>query len=145
MTWPTLVLDAGGGPARRTASLTTIGCGIWRESGGSGSGVNNMADYISREAALTEFQKVCDVCMALTCEPVCGECSIADTVRKVKRIPAADVAEVRHGEWVHHNMGGWKCSECNNQAPFYCMASTQNLSDYCYNCGARMKEGADNA
>ena len=59
----------------------------------------------------------------------------------IEDIPAADVAEVKHGRWVHHNMGGWKCSECNNQAPFWCMASTQNLSDYCPNCGAKMDEG----
>ena len=54
-----------------------------------------MTEYIPREAALTEFQKVCDVCMTLTKRPMCGDCSVADTVREIKRIPAADVREVR--------------------------------------------------
>ncbi len=53
-----------------------------------------MKEHIEREAALTEFQKVCDICMALVKIPMCGECSVADTVRKVKRIPAADVQPV---------------------------------------------------
>lgn len=59
-----------------------------------------MKECIEREEALTEFEKVCDVCMALVARPHCGECSIADTVRKVKRIPAADVVAVV------------RCSEC---------------------------------
>ena len=53
-----------------------------------------MADYIEREAALKEFEKVCNVCMALVNKPMCGDCSVADTVRKVKSIPAADVRPV---------------------------------------------------
>ena len=61
----------------------------------------------------------------------------------INAIPAADVVEVKHGRWIYNNMGGWKCSECNNQAPFWCMASTQNLSDYCPNCGAKMDGGED--
>lgn len=58
----------------------------------------------------------------------------------VSNIPAADVVEVRHGRWIYFKLGGWKCSECNNQASFWCMASTQNLSDYCPHCGAKMTE-----
>ena len=54
-----------------------------------------MAEYIEREAALKEFEKVCNVCMALVNKPMCGDCSVADTVRKVKSIPAADVREVK--------------------------------------------------
>lgn len=53
-----------------------------------------MAEYIEREAALKEFEKVCNVCMALVNKPMCGDCSVADTVRKVKSIPAADVRPV---------------------------------------------------
>ena len=56
-----------------------------------------MAEYIEREAALTVFQNVCAVCMALVDKPMCGECSVADTVRKVKSIPPADVQPVPDG------------------------------------------------
>lgn len=59
--------------------------------------------YIEREAALTEFAKICDICMALMARPTCGECSVADTVRKIKRIPAADVVPVV------------RCGECANK------------------------------
>jgi len=57
-----------------------------------------MAEYIEREAALAVFQNVCAVCMALVDKPMCGECSVADTVRKVKSIPSADVQPVVHGK-----------------------------------------------
>lgn len=57
--------------------------------------------------------------------------------------PAADVVEVKHRQWIYSKVGGWKCSECNNQAPFWWMASTQNLSDYCPNCGAKMDGGVN--
>ena len=66
-------------------------------------------------------------------------------IDRIRCAPAADVAEARHGRWIYNNMGGWHCSECNNQAPFWCMASTQNLSDYCPNCGARMDGGVNDA
>lgn len=62
-------------------------------------------------------------------------------VTRLLSLPAADAVEVKHGRWIYNNMGGWKCSECNNQAPFWCMASTQNLSDYCPTCGAKMDGG----
>ena len=53
-----------------------------------------MKEYIERESTLGEFDKVCNLCKSLVERPMCGECSIADTVRKVKNIPAADVVEV---------------------------------------------------
>lgn len=53
-----------------------------------------MKEYIELEAALKEFEKVCNVCMALVNKPMCGDCSVADTVRKVKSIPAADARPV---------------------------------------------------
>ena len=51
-----------------------------------------------------------------------------------------EVAPVKHGRWVYKKVGGWKCSECGVQAPFWCFATTQNLSNYCHNCGAKMDE-----
>lgn len=80
-----------------------------------------MADYIKRDKSLLIWLS-------------------NSAYEQVQKVPAADVVEVRHGRWIYNNMGGWKCSECNNQAPFWCMASTQNLSDYCPNCGAKMME-----
>ena len=53
----------------------------------------------------------------------------------VKRLPTI---EPKPGKWERRGIGGWRCSVCNEQAPFWCMASTQNLSNYCPNCGAKM-------
>ena len=52
--------------------------------------------------------------------------------------PAVEAEPVRRGEWIRRDLGGWHCSLCDEQAPFWCMASTQELSNYCPNCGALM-------
>ena len=79
-----------------------------------------MAEYIEREAALTEFQKVCDVCMALTARPMCGDCSVADTVKKVKKIHAADVRPVVRGKWILNDTSVFAtCENCKCDV-FFC-------------------------
>lgn len=58
-------------------------------------------------------------------------------------IPAADVQEVRHGEWVFKfycgNMSGYdygmRCSVCGK--PMY-RQFAEKMPPYCPNCGARM-------
>ena len=95
-----------------------------------------MKEYIEREEAIFEFE-------TNGSNFVYGKKACNAIISRLKAIPAADVVEVKHGRWIYNNMGGWKCSECNNQAPFWCMASTQNLSDYCPNCGAKMDGGED--
>ena len=57
--------------------------------------------------------------------------------------PTVDAVERKRGRWVHKNLGGWHCSECDNQAPFPCMASCQYLTDFCPNCGAEMRGEAN--
>ena len=48
------------------------------------------------------------------------------------RLPAADVAPVRHGHWIECNYGlTFECSECKYPTEY-------NLTDYCPNCGAKM-------
>ena len=67
-------------------------------------------------------------------------------VDKIKSIPAADVAEVRHGRWDGEGDGYadgeividvWYCSECG-----YCIDDGTDdpniLPNYCPNCGAYM-------
>ena len=65
----------------------------------------------------------------------------------VDKIPAADVAEVRHGRWVFDHMTGeWSyyshCSECNHQE-FFANESVEKRHKYCLNCGARMDKEAE--
>lgn len=53
-------------------------------------------------------------------------------------LPAADVATVRHGEWLGER-GEYECSVCGNEAP----DDNYWPSPYCPCCGAKMdmKEG----
>lgn len=48
--------------------------------------------------------------------------------------PTADVAEVKHGEWVHGECVS-HCSECGVET------YPENITPYCSNCGARMDGG----
>lgn len=90
-------------------------------------------EYIEREAALKEFEKVCNVCMALVNKPMCGDCSVADTVRKVKSIPAIDLRPVVRGKWLESDCGPLqKCSICK--------ATGWDGFYFCPNCGAWMEE-----
>ena len=57
--------------------------------------------------------------------------------------PAADVAPVRHGRWVHDRYENCaeefeivKCSNCSTTA--YAMAFYVKTGNYCPNCGAKM-------
>lgn len=104
-----------------------------------------MTEYIEREAALTEFGKVCNICMALVARPTCGECSVADTVRKVKRIPAADVRPVVRGKWEEKSMW-YVCSACGEHVEdeIYHMLDPNMLPNFCPYCGADMRKEADN-
>ena len=51
----------------------------------------------------------------------------------IQRIPAADVAEVRHGKWVclEAEIGFFACSECDHTI-------LRAKCNYCPNCGAKM-------
>lgn len=61
----------------------------------------------------------------------------------VKAQPAADVVEVRHGEWISHIIGeagsfdiyAHYCNECD----FFYESGSEYGYKYCPNCGARME------
>lgn len=97
-------------------------------------------EYISREAALIKLMQ--DGCSA-------------KSLQSISEMPAADVAEVVHGQWEGEGDGYadgeivldvWYCSQCG----YYIDDGTDNpdcLPKYCPNCGARMDgwmEDADN-
>lgn len=101
-------------------------------------------DYIRRGDVVRDIEELSftmSMCVSV------DECKGMKSAQKIiasivaETIPAADVVERKVGRWVYSSNGtGWRCSECNAQAPFWCMASTQNLSNYCPNCGADMRE-----
>lgn len=92
-----------------------------------------MDDLISRQAAIDALIEW------YGCEPS----DIGAFENIVKQLPSADAVERKRGRWVRKNIGGWHCSECDNQAPFPCMASCQYLTDFCPNCGADMRGEAN--
>lgn len=87
-----------------------------------------MAEYIDREAVLQHKRKMSGTDWggefwdeAVLCEDIC-------------KIPAADVAEVRHGKWIEYkipNIIG--CSECD-----WGTGVDEKSFKYCPNCGAKM-------
>lgn len=90
-----------------------------------------MSDYISREAAIEDFEQ-------------CNRENPVWTPQRVKtllmRIPAADVEPVRRGEWrLVRRMaafGEYKCSVCGRIETFGYFNKQEN-NPYCH-CGAKM-------
>lgn len=71
------------------------------------------------------------------------EFSLIDALDMIDKIPAADVAQVRHGRWDDKYNGFlFECSNCHAQANSRMFKS--NLS-HCPNCGAKMDGGDDHA
>ena len=54
----------------------------------------------------------------------------------ILNIPAADVAEVRHGRWEKHG-SKWQCTGCKVLMSID-GTPQENLLYYCPNCGAKM-------
>ena len=95
-----------------------------------------MDDYISREAALTALQ---DSDLFNTTER---------QLRAIRELPAADVAEVVHGQWYMLDdcaNAGLYCSACGRRVHREEFAYKKLRSKYCPHCGARMDGGADHA
>ena len=61
--------------------------------------------------------------------------------KEIESIPAADVAPVRHGQWVKEKKDvliHWHCSACRE-----CYFLEEPNAKYCPHCGARMDGDAD--
>lgn len=102
-----------------------------------------MADYIEREDAIKLIFEQFHMYFEVPCLPRDEAiqrqvCAVRD---KINKIPAADVAPVRHGHWNAINQIAtglsWKY-RCND-----CGCPQKYTHNYCPNCGARMDEGAD--
>lgn len=104
-----------------------------------------MAEYIGREAAIAYIREQSEECQKAF-EELGGESGIYadaynDLAEDFYSIPAADVAPVVHGRWMHEETEGgfhiWRCSRCGrgmNDNP-------EGIDLYCYHCGAKMDGG----
>ena len=98
-------------------------------------------EYISREAMLEHL----DRCKQSEDATTLTAAVITALQCFVQSQPTADVAEVRHGRWIHtdlaaHWLGKDECSECT-----YHEKDRSDLShnNYCPNCGAKMDGAAE--
>ena len=92
-----------------------------------------MAEYIEREAAVKVAEKY-----GLANGSALGRhTGLADCIAsEIADIPAADVAPVVHGRWIHYpDCGVTRCSHCGWSIE-ECWESKR-----CHECGARMKNG----
>lgn len=91
-----------------------------------------MTEYIERENALK----------VLAAGRGCGNIFS----RAIRNIPAADVAPVRHGQWIdcEDDYSSYvRCSVCEDE--FTSWEADCAITNFCPNCGARMDGGVDNA
>ena len=97
-----------------------------------------MAEYIERESLLREIERR----KAL----MVGDKLVSVDAMKsfIKNRPAADVSQVRHGEWLRadddwNSLTTIQCSLCNEE---WCFETDDDVSllnyKYCPNCGAKM-------
>ena len=90
-----------------------------------------MAEYIEREVALDVVKRTS------------GDYAAAWS--EIAHMPAADVAEVRHGRWIGIEYDGyadgcpvydlWECSECGEEVRGEDVPDTH---PWCHACGTRM-------
>lgn len=89
-------------------------------------------EYIEREELIAEFKRL-----------ELGENSFIERVfadgvyAVIEQFPAADVVEVRHGDWILRHVGAghyWECSVCHENPCIYVTKNTK----FCPNCGAYM-------
>ena len=104
-----------------------------------------MAEYISRKAAIAYIREQSEECQKAF-EELGGESGIYadaynDLAEDFYSIPAADVAPVVHGRWLHEKTKGgfhsWRCSRCGRGL----YVNPEGIDLYCYHCGAKMDGG----
>ena len=87
-----------------------------------------MAKYIDADKAISAICEECNGGASLECYP-CTE------VRRIEKIPAADVQEIRHGRWTKQNplVDTEECSLCG-----YNIIDEEFETPFCPWCGAQM-------
>lgn len=90
-----------------------------------------MTDYIRRNDALEITTRTCG--------------DYATAFSEIRKLPAADVAEVVHEKWLLDRWPSWphrECSRCKIMFPRTTEVADQYWQ-YCPNCGARMDGAAE--
>ena len=85
-----------------------------------------MSEYINKDITLDNVDSI-DVSNCTDIEDIFTEFEMM-----IRELPTADVAEVKHGEWIK-DKNCYTCSECG----FYYFANNSKVN-YCPKCGAKM-------
>ena len=99
-----------------------------------------MAEYIEREAISEEIRKYYYKNPPNSSYEEGFDRGLDRAQRAILNAPAANVAPVRHGRWVHHIAGGKQISACWCSV---CNVEHETEQNYCPNCGAKMDGGAE--
>ena len=107
-----------------------------------------MKEYIERAVAVKKFENYRRDCEEENDERAAQ--IFEDCISELMAIPAADVAEVRHGRWIGIEYDGyadgcpvydlWECSECGEEVRGEDVPDTH---PWCHACGARMDKEDD--
>lgn len=96
-------------------------------------------EYIERGAVCKVISKeVSTQCLSYLPRKIELE-GLNTVMNEVKKIPAADVVEVVHGEWI--SVEGdviWKCSICDAEISTSWDYENEDMFKYCPCCGAKM-------
>ena len=98
-----------------------------------------MAEYIERQKAISPLYRWKNIIKNTYGENDEYVRCLTEAIEKIKDVPSADVAPVRHGRWIEYGEPDewkrfqtwyWKCSKCG--------AVGIEEWNYCPNCGAKM-------
>ena len=86
--------------------------------------------YVSLDAVVSLIEKTADGYPYI-------ETPTESLISQINTIPAADVVELKHGEWVRTD-DEWRCSACGEEVTI-CMCGKDKTwkYSYCPNCGAK--------
>lgn len=116
-----------------------------------------MKEYIEREAAENAIRNDLPLSTWMKRSVDKAAHAMGVTVDAIEAIPAADVVEVRHGEWrddadkidKRFHRHDFFCKKCNTRADYFIGGEGNWWSscapDYCPKCGARMDGGVNDA
>lgn len=100
-----------------------------------------MTEYIEKEAAEKILYDGCHTSNGRECPD-----DVVELWHMVQAIPAADVAQVRHGAWIPSPCPGIEngylvvCSKCSLEVY---ISNDCEPTNYCPNCGAKMRGDAN--
>lgn len=98
-----------------------------------------MARLIDAEALIAKAERVYNYGLVVSVDDINDAPTVIEGI--VGEIPSADVAPVKHGEWVYNENGCISCSICKKHYAFGSEIWNKSENRYCRWCGAKMDGG----